>query len=123
MLKELCMLDSSLVENSAPDASTKIGQANAAKAHSVNAVMNENVQVNMDAAITEAPREIEEDTLDRLLHAREARFTFSQSLESLTLAFLDWGLHLANAPGRRITLAESAARQWARLLDKDLWAK
>ncbi|MEI9916227.1 MAG: alpha/beta fold hydrolase [Methylovirgula sp.] len=79
-------------------------------------------QVSKVAAVAEAPCETE-DSLDRLLHAREARFTFSQSLESLTLAFLDWGLHLANAPGRRITLAESASRQWARLLDQDLWAK
>lgn len=66
---------------------------------------------------------VEEDSLDRLLHAREARFTGSLSLISLRLAFLDWILHLANAPGRRLQLAEFAARQWARLATPSQWTK
>jgi polyhydroxyalkanoate synthase subunit PhaC len=65
----------------------------------------------------------EADSLDRLLHAREARFTGSLSLISLQLAFLDWSLHLANAPGRRLELAQLAARQWTRLAVPAQWTK
>ena len=63
------------------------------------------------------------DSLDRLLHAREARFTGSLSLISLTLAYLDWIMHLANAPGRRLELAQLASRQWARLAAPAQWTK
>jgi poly[(R)-3-hydroxyalkanoate] polymerase subunit PhaC len=61
------------------------------------------------------------NSLDRLLHATQARFTGSLSPASLTLAFLDWGLHLANAPGRRLELAGEAARQWTRLACPTQW--
>lgn len=60
-------------------------------------------------------------TLDHLLHACEARLTGSLSSESLILAFLDWSLHLANAPGRRLELAQSAAHQRARLASPEHW--
>ncbi len=63
------------------------------------------------------------NTFDRLLHAAQARFTGSLSPASLTLAYLDWGLHLANAPGRQLELAEEAGRQWARLASPTQWAK
>jgi poly[(R)-3-hydroxyalkanoate] polymerase subunit PhaC len=114
---------SSLAENDALDDTMKIAEATAEEAQSANAVANENAaQAGKTISVADPSCEVE-DSLDRLLHAREARFTFSQSFESLTLAFLDWSLHLANAPGRRITLADSAARQWARLLSHDLWRK
>lgn len=61
------------------------------------------------------------DPLDRLLHAREARFTGSLSPASMTLAYLDWALHLANAPGRQLELAQCAAEQWARLMSPAHW--
>ncbi len=61
------------------------------------------------------------DPLDRLLHAREARFTGSLSPVSLTLAYLDWALHLANAPGHQLELMQGAGRQWARLLSPAHW--
>ena len=67
------------------------------------------------------PSRIEANPFDRLLHAYEARFTGSLSSVSLTLAFLDWSLHLANAPGRRLELARAAVRQWARLTSPALW--
>ena len=63
------------------------------------------------------------DALDRLLHAREARLSGSLSLISLALAYLDWSLHLANAPGRRLELAELASRQWAWLASPSRWTK
>lgn len=61
------------------------------------------------------------DSLDRLVHAREARFTGSLSPVSMTLAYMDWALHLANAPGRRLKLAQDAARQWVRLSSPANW--
>ncbi len=61
----------------------------------------------LEHPIPDAPAGTEEGSLDRLLHAREARFTGSLSLISLTLAYLDWILHLANAPGRRLELARA----------------
>ncbi len=83
--------------------------------------------VHSPAQKNPAPKSVsacaKEDSLDRLLHAREARFTGSLSLISLRLAFLDWILHLANAPGRRLQLAEFATHQWARLATPTQWTK
>ncbi|HTZ77138.1 MAG TPA: alpha/beta fold hydrolase [Stellaceae bacterium] len=56
------------------------------------------------------------ETLDRLMHATQARLTLSISPAALRLAFSDWLMHLANAPGKQQGLAEKAARKWARLL-------
>jgi polyhydroxyalkanoate synthase len=39
----------------------------------------------------------------------------------LLLAFLDWNLHLANAPAHRLELAQLAARQWAKLANPEEW--
>jgi polyhydroxyalkanoate synthase len=55
--------------------------------------------------------------LDRLLHAIEGRSTSGLSLSSLWLAFADWSIHLANAPFKRLELAQAATRQCHRLLD------
>ena len=54
--------------------------------------------------------------VDRLLHACEARFTSSLSPAAMTLAMIDWGMHLANAPGRRFELAQDATRRWGQWL-------
>jgi polyhydroxyalkanoate synthase subunit PhaC len=69
------------------------------------------------------PPDGEKDSLDRLLHAREAALTGTISLISLALAFSDWSLHLANAPGRRLELAKLAARQWTRLGAPSQWTR
>jgi polyhydroxyalkanoate synthase len=52
---------------------------------------------------------------DRLLHAWQAHSTFGLSPTSLMLAYLDWLVHLANAPGTQARLAEKAQQQVARL--------
>jgi polyhydroxyalkanoate synthase len=67
------------------------------------------------------PQEPEGDSLDRLIHASQARLTGSLSVTSLMLAFLDWYWHLANAPGRRYDLMQDALRQWARLGSVSQW--
>src|SRR5579859_407802 len=65
----------------------------------------------------------EGDSLDRFLHAQEARLTAFLSPVSLLLAFLDWGLHLANAPERRLDLTRQAVEQVERLGDRERWSK
>ncbi|MFO1070176.1 MAG: alpha/beta fold hydrolase [Geminicoccaceae bacterium] len=55
------------------------------------------------------------ENLDRLLHAAQARATHGISPASVIGAWLDWGVHLANAPGRRAALARQAADDLARL--------
>ena len=55
------------------------------------------------------------ENVDRLLHAFQARLTAGISYTALTGAFVDWGLHLANAPGRQALLANQAAEDAARL--------
>jgi polyhydroxyalkanoate synthase len=61
------------------------------------------------------------NSLDRLVHAREARFSGSLCAVSLTLAYLDWALHLANAPGRKLELSQKAIQQWVRLWSPERW--
>ncbi|HEY0266627.1 MAG TPA: alpha/beta fold hydrolase [Rhizomicrobium sp.] len=61
------------------------------------------------------------EMLDRYLHAAEARYTGSLSPASLMLAYMDWALHLANAPARRLDLTKMAVQQWARLADPGQW--
>jgi len=56
------------------------------------------------------------ETLDRLMHAAQARLTLSISPAALRLAFSDWLMHLVNAPGKQQGLTEKAARKWVRLL-------
>ena len=58
---------------------------------------------------------IRSDVVDRLMHAWQARFTASITPAGLMAAFFDWGVHLANAPGKQAALAEKAVRKWVRL--------
>jgi len=55
----------------------------------------------------------EPGTVDRLLHALIAQFTQGLSPTSLALAWADWAMHLALAPGKWQELAGGAAkREW-----------
>jgi poly[(R)-3-hydroxyalkanoate] polymerase subunit PhaC len=58
---------------------------------------------------------IRSDVVDRLMHAWQARFTASITPAGLMAAFFDWGIHLANAPGKQAALVEKAMRKWVRL--------
>lgn len=53
--------------------------------------------------------------LDARLHAVQGKWTGGLSPVGQYLAFLDWALHLANAPFNRIALLRFAAAQWERL--------
>ncbi|MEO8837979.1 MAG: alpha/beta fold hydrolase [Herbaspirillum sp.] len=77
-------------------------------------------RVDLATAVAEVTR-IATDPLDRLVHARQARLTGSLSPVSMTLAYLDWALHLANAPGRRLELMQGVGRQMARLASPEHW--
>jgi len=68
-------------------------------------------------SIPEASAQQSSQALDVLVHAAEARATFGLSPVALVLAYLDWAIHLANAPFRCLELAQSAMRQFGRLLE------
>jgi polyhydroxyalkanoate synthase len=51
---------------------------------------------------------------DRVAHAYAARGTAGLSPAALALAFGDWAMHLAGAPGKQAELARKAARKWLR---------
>jgi polyhydroxyalkanoate synthase len=53
--------------------------------------------------------------LDRLTHAWQGRLTLGISPAALLLAYLDWLVHLANAPGKQAALADKALRKAQRL--------
>lgn len=61
------------------------------------------------------------DDRDRLLHALQARLTGSLSPASLTMAFQDWALHLANAPQRQAALGAAAFSALQRLFSPEYW--
>lgn len=56
------------------------------------------------------------ETLDRLMHAWQGRLTASISPAALALAYGDWLMHLANAPGKQMMLGQKALRKWVRFL-------
>jgi poly[(R)-3-hydroxyalkanoate] polymerase subunit PhaC len=51
---------------------------------------------------------------DRMVHAYAARATAGLSPAALALAFGDWAMHLAAAPGKHAELARKAGRKWLR---------
>jgi polyhydroxyalkanoate synthase subunit PhaC len=53
--------------------------------------------------------------LDRMLHAWQSRFTGGRSPSTLSLAFMDWAAHAADAPFQTAALARTAMAQWLRL--------
>ncbi|OAN76637.1 poly-beta-hydroxybutyrate polymerase [Jannaschia sp. EhC01] len=52
-----------------------------------------------------------EQALDKSLNAAQARFTGGLSPIALAAAYSDWALHLSAAPGKRMKLAEKAAKK------------
>ena len=54
------------------------------------------------------------DIADRAFHAATARFTRGLSPAAIGEAVLDWWLHLAFSPGKRLQLAEKAAKKLTR---------
>jgi polyhydroxyalkanoate synthase len=54
---------------------------------------------------------------DRALHALLARFTGGISPLALSLAWLDWGAHLAAAPQRQLEISRNVLRDSGRLLE------
>jgi polyhydroxyalkanoate synthase subunit PhaC len=53
--------------------------------------------------------------VDRLREALVAKRTGGLSPEALALAFFDWSIHIAAAPGKQIELVDTAAREAGRL--------
>ncbi|WP_440642790.1 PHA/PHB synthase family protein [Bradyrhizobium sp. PUT101] len=55
-------------------------------------------------------------SIDRMREALAAQTTGGLSPASLALAFFDWSIHLASAPGKRLELVDKASRKTIRLL-------
>ncbi len=54
------------------------------------------------------------NSLDRLLNATVARFTQGIAPVGLAMAYADWALHIANAPGKQVELIETAFQKAVR---------
>jgi polyhydroxyalkanoate synthase len=52
---------------------------------------------------------------DRMLHNWQSQFTGGRSPSTVSLAFLDWAAHAANAPFQTAALGGVAMKQWRRL--------
>ncbi len=57
------------------------------------------------------------ETMDRAAFAMMAQATGGLSPVTLTQALVDWSIHLAASPGKRMQLASKGARKWLRLAD------
>jgi polyhydroxyalkanoate synthase len=79
--------------------------ANAPAPRSPDGLASEPIDVNKTRA----------DSIDRLIHAWQARFTASISPAALRLAFADWAMQFMNSPGKQQQLMEEALRKWLRL--------
>ncbi len=66
----------------------------------------------MDRRLVDGPNA---SSLDRLIDAQLGRFTLGLSPDSLMLAYLDWLVHLAWAPGKQLELLREAQRNLIRL--------
>jgi polyhydroxyalkanoate synthase subunit PhaC len=55
------------------------------------------------------------ELLDRSLHAKAAQLTGGLSPAALTGAYMDWLVHLAYSPGKRIALSQGAMQNAVRL--------
>ena len=56
------------------------------------------------------------DVIDRSLRASASRFTAGLSPSALAQAYLDWAMHLAVSPGKRLQLIDKAVRKSRRLM-------
>jgi polyhydroxyalkanoate synthase len=69
------------------------------------------------AGLTEAsPRGPQPDSIDRMTHALTGRATAAISPAAVALAYLDWAVHLASAPGKQMELAQKAVCKAVRFL-------
>lgn len=55
------------------------------------------------------------EVMDRSFRASLSRLTLGLSPAAISLAYLDWLVHMAASPGKRIQLAEKAVRKALRL--------
>src|ERR1700689_4107849 len=55
------------------------------------------------------------ESLDRMLHVWQSRYTGGRSPSTVSLALLDWAAHAANSPFQTAALAGTAFAQWSRL--------
>jgi polyhydroxyalkanoate synthase len=79
-------------------------------------VPNRLISKNPDLPETEKPPISAPESLDRMLHVWQSRYTGGRSPSTVGLALLDWTAHAANSPFQTAALASTALAQWSRLV-------
>ena len=59
------------------------------------------------------------NSIDRVIHAIEGRYTFGMSPASLTLAYMDWLIHTSHSPGKISEMRENMLRKCSAFM---IWA-
>ena len=72
------------------------------------------ISKNPDPAEKKPPISMPE-SLDRMLHVWQSRYTGGRSPSTVGLALLDWAAHATNSPFQTAALAGTAFTQWSRL--------
>ena len=70
---------------------------------------------NPDPVETGKPPISMPESLDRMLHVWQSRYTGGRSPSTVGLALLDWAAHATNSPFQTAALAGTAFAQWSRL--------
>lgn len=78
--------------------------------------INESHNLGLQAAAHLDPENDIFKSVDRLAHAMLGRMTYGISPASLMLAYFDWALHLADSPGKQLSLAHKALHNNLRFL-------
>ena len=63
----------------------------------------------------DAARQTAFEAIDRMADTMASRFTSGISPVSLTLAWLDWAMHLQTSPGKQMEMVQKAMRKASRL--------
>src|SRR5215469_5120174 len=79
---------------------------------------DEAMLARLQHALADTDPKEKSDTLDRLYHAALGQVTNGFSPAALTLAYVDWLMHLANSPYRRLELLHDAQRRMVELYVK-----
>jgi polyhydroxyalkanoate synthase subunit PhaC len=73
------------------------------------------ISKNPDSVETGKPPISMPESLDRMLHVWQSRYTGGRSPSTVSLALLDWAAHATNSPFQTAALAGTAFAQWSRL--------
>jgi polyhydroxyalkanoate synthase len=81
------------------------------------------ISKNPDPVETGKPPMSMPESLDRMLHVWQSRYTSGRSPSTVGLALLDWAAHATNSPFQTAALAGTAFAQWSRLANTAMGAE